>query len=1017
MKNQSKPKPTIMKKLLYILVMFAGIANAQIVSIPDPNFKAKLLDTSTYPVATDIFGNQMVIDTNGDGEIQQSEAQLIPNLNLSSANITSLEGLQYFTNLQSLRCDDNSLTSIDVTSLTQLAGLSCRNNQLTSLNVVGLANMTFLEVPFNQLTSIDLTGLVALQWLVCKDNHLSSLNPIAFTSLAHIDCANNQITSLNVSAFPNLTRLYCSNNQLTTLDLNGLTHLVELNCNTNQLTALDVTQSVDITDINCSGNLITTLNINGLSHLINLYCDNNQLTTLNTTGLINLNFLGCSSNNLTTLDVTDLTSLISLYCMSNQLNTINLNGLSSLYNLYCQNNQFTSLNLSGLGLASLHSLHCYNNNLTNLNVDGLTSLDQIYCWDNNLASLSVTDLPNLTALFCYNNVLTNLTLSNLPLLGGIACSNNQLTTLDVSGFPLLQVVTCQQNNLTSLNLGSLANFSQVNCNTNQLTTIDFSGLPNLLIANVTNNLFQSLDFSNNGLLQVFYASDNPNLESVFIKNGISEIQESFTFTNCNNLAFICADENQVTNVQNILLTNGYPNIACNTYCTFTPGGNYNTISGRLTFDADNNGCDASDDIQPNIKININDSTVTGATFTNTSGDYTFYTQAGSFDIVPAVENPTWFNFSPASVTIPFADNNNNTVNQNFCITANGIHPDVEVVVAPITPARPGFDAVYKITYRNKGNQTVVGVNTFTYDDEKTDFVSASQNPDLQDIGTLYWDFGNLLPFESRTITVTLHIHAPTDSVPVNIGDQLIFNHDITTNPLDENPSDNTFQYNQIVIGSFDPNEIVCLEGNIVSPIEIGKYLHYIINFENTGTADAENIVVREVIDTTQFDVNSLQLLDSSAFVTSRLTGNVAEFIFPNINLHSGGHGNILIKVKSKNTLVEGDSVSKRANIYFDYNAPIDTNLENTIFQALSNPDTPLDESILVYPNPTKGNVNINCNTNIKSVQLFDVQGRLLQAEMVNENQTAIDMSAQSNGVYFLKIISDKGIGVKKIVRE
>jgi hypothetical protein len=95
----------------------------------------------------------------------------------------------------------------------------------------------------------------------------------------------------------------------------------------------------------------------------------------------------------------------------------------------------------------------------------------------------------------------------------------------------------------------------------------------------------------------------------------------------------------------------------------------------------------------------------GASFLNTAGNYSFYTQAGSFEIAPSIENPTWFNFSPVTATIPFADNNNNTATQDFCISPNGFHPDVEVVISPVFFARPGFDATYQITYRNKGNQT------------------------------------------------------------------------------------------------------------------------------------------------------------------------------------------------------------------------------------------------------------------------------------------------------------------------
>ena len=307
--------------------------------------------------------------------------------------------------------------------------------------------------------------------------------------------------------------------------------------------------------------------------------------------------------------------------------------------------------------------------------------------------------------------------------------------------------------------------------------------------------------------------------------------------------------------------------------------------------------------------------------------------------------------------------------------------------------------------------------SFSFDNNLMSYVSSSDVTSSVGVGTLTWNFTALSPFESRAILVTMHVNSPTDINPVTIGDILTLT--ATVNPIaaDENPSDNTFQFNQTVVGSFDPNDITCIEGNVVAPAEIGNYLHYVINFENTGTADAENIVIKDIIDTTQFDVNSLQILDSSNSVTAKITGNVAEFIFQNINLHSGGHGNILIKIKSKNTLVQGDTVSKKANIYFDYNAPVDTNLENTIFQTLSNPNFAADASISVYPNPTKGTVNINCNNNIKSVQLYDIQGRLLQTNLINENQTTIDISNQSGGVYFLKIVSDKGIGVQKIVKE
>jgi hypothetical protein len=62
-------------------------------------------------------------------------------------------------------------------------------------------------------------------------------------------------------------------------------------------------------------------------------------------------------------------------------------------------------------------------------------------------------------------------------------------------------------------------------------------------------------------------------------------------------------------------------------------------------------------------------------------------------------------------------------------------------------------------------------------------------------------------------------------------------------------------------------------------------------------------------------------------------------------------------------------------------------------------------------------VNINGNNTIKSVQLYDVQGRLLLTKLINETNSSIDITDKSNGIYFLKITSDKGIKVEKVIKE
>jgi len=267
------------------------------------------------------------------------------------------------------------------------------------------------------------------------------------------------------------------------------------------------------------------------------------------------------------------------------------------------------------------------------------------------------------------------------------------------------------------------------------------------------------------------------------------------------------------------------------------------------------------------------------------------------------------------------------------------------------------------------------------------------------------------------------VNSPIATSPTNIGDILAFNANIAIIGSDETPADNTFSFNQMVVGSYDPNAIICLEGDNLPTSAIGEYLHYGIAFENTGNYQAENVVVKDVIDTTKYDVNSIQLINTSHPVYTRITGNVVEFIFENINLAAtsgnppvGGHGDVLFKIKSLSNLVSGDVAIKSAHIYFDYNAPIDTNLAETTYSNLNSSVFQLDTNVSVAPNPTDGMVNITSKFNLKSIELFDVQGRILETQFESNMTSQIDLSSKQNGIYFLKINTENGSKIEKIVK-
>ena len=205
-----------MKKLLNAIVFvtaFAGcnlfsinVANGQgpIINIPDANFKAYLLSN---------------FDANSDGNIDSTEAaNVVGSINVSGLSIADLTGIEAFTSLDSLSCNNNQLISLNVSANTSLRFLSCVFNALTSLNVSGVTTLTSLFCYFNQLTGLDLSSITSLTEVNFYANNLTNLDVSANTALTSLDCSYNSLTSLDLSSNTALTVLNCSNNSL--MDLN-----------------------------------------------------------------------------------------------------------------------------------------------------------------------------------------------------------------------------------------------------------------------------------------------------------------------------------------------------------------------------------------------------------------------------------------------------------------------------------------------------------------------------------------------------------------------------------------------------------------------------------------------------------------------------------------------------------------------------------------------------------------------------------------------------------------------------
>lgn len=164
-----------------------GVTCANIVNIPDVNFKNALLNHSP------------AIDTNNDGIICQDEAEAITNLDVSNKNISDLTGVEAFINLTALNCGSNNLTNIDLSNNTDLTILNIRENNFSSIDLSQLTDLVVLSAFGNSLTTIDVSNNLLLEDFSVGMSNLTQLDLSNHIHLTQIDCYNNNLTSLNLA--------------------------------------------------------------------------------------------------------------------------------------------------------------------------------------------------------------------------------------------------------------------------------------------------------------------------------------------------------------------------------------------------------------------------------------------------------------------------------------------------------------------------------------------------------------------------------------------------------------------------------------------------------------------------------------------------------------------------------------------------------------------------------------------------------------------------------------------------
>lgn len=464
---------------------------------------------------------------------------------------------------------------------------------------------------------------------------------------------------------------------------------------------------------------------------------------------------------------------------------------------------------------------------------------------------------------------------------------------------------------------------------------------------------------------------------------------------------------------------GYDTAGTSCYCTIT-GKVYDDQNGNCVYDAG----------EPGIRHIMMHCDPFGYAFTDVNGDYSFRVPSGSYTISEVVQNQYPLaacqnNYIPVTVTASSGCTNM----MNFANSIAVLH-DLHICRISLYNAIPGNTYAQEIIVSNDGTVTESAIQLGFRHDGQLYFTGTmpsvyTQTAPVADPGwySVNSGFPPLAPGESTVLQAdyAVPLDIPLGTL-VNFKDTISAAVPLSSWSSDYTPWNNVKDYQTVVTGSYDPNF------KEVSPKGTGPqgYIHtsdsvldYVVHFQNTGTYYAQKVVVVDSLDS-DLDWTSLRLGYSDHNYTATMSENgVLTFIFDNIQLdwqsNNGitSRGLVMYSIKQKPDLVPATEIRNSAAIYFDYNAPVMTNQTlNTITALAGVVETSADNNISIYPNPANDRLTIGFGkqTNVEVINIYDLQGRIVQSEKAMKNGTVQQISVSNlvKGLYFIELQKSNG---------
>jgi len=405
--------------------------------------------------------------------------------------------------------------------------------------------------------------------------------------------------------------------------------------------------------------------------------------------------------------------------------------------------------------------------------------------------------------------------------------------------------------------------------------------------------------------------------------------------------------------------------------------------------------------------------------TGLDGTFSYLLANGNYTL--AQDDLTLVQVCPAAQPVPFTMNTNvQTID-----LANGSTEPLDIVLyAADGVARPGMNYGISATISNPTPQASGSVTVTLTFDPVLSLVSASPTPTLVAGNVITWDVAAFGSYGMADVQANFLVPIGT-ALGTPLASTVMVSNSLPESTL----ANNSTVVSAIVVNSYDPNDKTARTSSGTSNelyfIDQDEWIDYTIRFQNTGTAEAIDVVITDTL-AAELDMSSFeQGAASHAFDVSFKPGRVVQWRFANINLpdsnanEAASHGLVGFRIKPHEPLSAGSVIENIANIYFDYNPPVITEPSVLVAELSTGVVEQHQGRMRPYPNPATDRIFApcsECGTAPYSVTIQAVDGKVvLQATLTSETE-GIDISTLASGAYLLRAIGTRGNSTASFIK-